>query len=351
MAYLKLKNVTIRGVAACVPKRIEENTDSLLFTPDEVEKFAASVGIERRHCVEKGVCTSDLCFTAADKLLQELSWSKSEVEALVFVSQSADYRNPATSCILQDRLGLPVSCMTIDISLGCSGYVYGMSVLASLMSNGNIKKALLLVGDTSSLTSSPEDKSRILLFGDAGTATALEYDESADEMVFHLGTDGSGFEAIMTPHSGFRNRITPDSFIMEDFGNGIKRAKVHALIDGMEVFSFGISRAPQSVNLLIERFGIDKEQFDYFLFHQANLMMNEKIRKKLKITETKVPYNLKDFGNTSCASIPLLMVTNLKSEISEKQLKLLLCGFGVGLSWGSASITTDKIVCLDLIEI
>jgi len=351
MAYLKIKNVAIRGVAACVPKRIEENTDSPLFTADEVEKFNTSVGIERRRCVEKGVCTSDLCFTAAEKLLTELSWAKSEIEALVFVSQSADYRNPATSCILQDRLGLPVTCMTIDISLGCSGYVYGMSVLSSLMSSGNIKKALLLVGDTSSLTSSPEDKSRILLFGDAGTATALEYNEAENEMCFHLASDGSGYQAIMTPDSGFRNRITPESFKMEDFGNGIKRARVHALIDGLEVFSFGISRAPQTVNLLCEHFGIDKENFDYFLFHQANFMMNEKIRKKLKISETKVPYNLRDFGNTSCASIPLLMVTNLKDEITNKKLKLLLCGFGVGLSWGSASINVDKIVCLDLIEI
>ncbi|MBA4322788.1 MAG: 3-ketoacyl-ACP synthase, partial [Odoribacter sp.] len=328
MAFLKIKNVAIRGVSACVPKKIVENSDSVLFSQEELKNLFYSVGIERRRCVDEGMCTSDLCFTAAEKVLEELSWNKSEIDALVFVSQTPDYRNPATSCILQDRLGLPVTCMSLDISLGCSGYVYGLSVLSSIMSGGNIKKAQLLVGDTTSLTSSPEDKSRVLLFGDAGTCTAMEFDVSACEMNFHLASDGSGYQAIMTPDSGFRHRITPDSFRLEDFGEGIKRARVHSLLDGMEVFSFGIYRAPQTVNSLCARYGLDKEKFDYFLFHQANLMMNEKIRKKLKLPEEKVPYNLKNFGNTSCASIPLLMVTNLRDELESREISAILCAFG-----------------------
>jgi len=349
MAFLEIKNTKISGVAACVPKKIVENRESPMYTPDELEKLFVSVGIERRHCADEGTCTSDLCLVAAEQLLKELSWEKSEIDALILVTQTPDYRNPATSCILQDRLGLPVNCLSFDISMGCSGYVYGLSVISSLISGGTIRKALLLVGDTASLTSSPEDKSRVLLFGDAGTATALEFDESASHIYSHLATDGSGYKAIMTPDSGFRNRIKPESFVMEDFGNGIKRARIHSLLDGLDVFSFGISRAPQTVNQLCEKYGINKEKVDYFLFHQANLMMNEKIRNKLKLPAEKVPYNLKDFGNTSCASIPLLMVTNLKYILSSTDINAILCAFGVGLSWGTVFVNINKIVCPELL--
>jgi 3-oxoacyl-[acyl-carrier-protein] synthase III len=349
MAFLRIKNVEIRGVSACVPERIIENRDSALFTGEELGKFFASVGIERRHCAEEGMCTSDLCLVAAEKLISELSWQKSEIDALIFVTQTPDYRNPATSCILQDRLGLPVNCLSLDISMGCSGYIYGLTVIAGIMMGGTIKKALLLVGDTTSLTSSPEDKSRALLFGDAGTATALAYDEGAEEIYFHLATDGSGYKAIITPDSGFRNRIKPESFIMEDFGGGIRRARVHSLLDGLEVFSFGISRAPETINQLSKEYGIDLEKIDFFLFHQANLMMNEKIRKKLKLPEYKVPYHLKDFGNTSCASIPLLMVTNLRNQVNSERLSLILCAFGVGLSWGTVYVNINKIICPELL--
>jgi len=351
MSFLEIKNVAVRGVAACVPKRVVENSDCPMFTTDELEKFFVSVGIERRHCVEEGVCSSDLCLSAAEKIIQDLDWDKSEIGVLVFVTQTPDYRNPATSCILQDRLGLPVTCMALDISLGCSGYIHGMAVISALMSSGSIKKGLLLVGETASLVSSPEDKSRILLFGDAGSATALEFDPSAESMSFHFSTDGSGYQAIITPDSGFRHRVTPESFKMEDFGDGIVRARVHSLLDGMEVFSFGISRAPQTVRSLVEEYKIDQEKIDYYLFHQANLMMNEKIRKKLKLPIEKVPNNLKDFGNTSCASIPLLMVTNIRESITSNELDVLMCGFGVGLSWGSAHLRLNKIVCPELIEI
>lgn len=349
MAFLEIKNTKIRGIAACVPKKIVENRESPMFSPEELEKLFISVGIERRHCADEGVCTSDLCFVAAEQLIKDLSWEKSDIDALILVTQTPDYRNPATSCILQHRLGLSVNCLSFDISMGCSGYVYGLSVISGLISGGTIRKALLLVGDTASLTSSPEDKSRVLLFGDAGTATALEFDESSSHIYSHLATDGSGYKAIMTPDSGFRNRIKPESFIMENFGNGVIRAKIHSLLDGLDVFSFGISRAPQTVNLLCEEYGIDKGKVDYFLFHQANLMMNEKIRNKLKLPAEKVPYNLRDFGNTSCASVPLLMVTNLRNVLSSTEINAILCAFGVGLSWGTVYVNLNKIVCPELL--
>lgn len=350
MANSKIYNVKISGVSSCVPKHIEENSINALFTEEESKKICETTGVFRRRTAEEGVTTSDLCVKSAEKLIFDLGWDKSEIEVLVFVTQTPDYRNPATSCIIQDRLGLKNSCMALDVSLGCSGYVYGLSIISSIMSAGKLKRGLLLVGDTANQTSSPLDKSRALLFGDAGAATALEYDESAEPMMFDFGTDGSGYQAIYTPHSGFRNRVKPESFEMVDYGGGVVRAKVHSWLDGLEVFSFGISRAPKTVKNLWSHFGLSQEEFDYFLFHQANKQMNEKIRMKLNLPEEKVPYNLADFGNCSSASIPLLMVTNLKDKLEGEALNLLMCGFGVGLSWGTAAISTREIVCSELVE-
>jgi 3-oxoacyl-[acyl-carrier-protein] synthase-3 len=351
MAFANTKCVAIRGLAACVPKQVIENKDYPFFTEGEYEKFVASVGIERKRIVEPGVCTSDLCYTAAEQLIKDLGWNKSEIEILVFVSHTADYKLPATSCILQNRLNLSNDCMTLDISLGCSGYPHGLRVITSLLSSGSVKKGLLLAGNTQSIYASFEDKSVYPLFADAGTATAFEFDQDADEIYFHFGTDGSGYEAIILPDGGCRNPVNENSFKVVDFGDGIKRSRMHEGLDGIEVFSFGIQKAPFSVNQLIDEFKLSKEETDYFLFHQANKFMVERIRKKLGVPIEKVPYNLNDFGNTSCATIPLLMVTMLKNELTNKRLRHILCGFGVGLSWGSASIITNKIIVSDLIEI
>jgi 3-oxoacyl-[acyl-carrier-protein] synthase-3 len=351
MANTEIHNVSIKGIAACVPKHIEHNSNNPLFTMEELDRVCETTGVYRRRTAVEGVTTSDFCVAATEKLLIDLNWDKSDIEVLVFVTQTPDYRNPATSCLIQDRLGLKTTCMALDVSLGCSGYVYGLSIISSIMSAGKLKKGLLLVGDTANQTSSPLDKSRALLFGDAGAATALEYDENAETMKFDFGTDGSGYQAIYTPHSGFRNRVKPESFEMVDYGGGIVRAKVHSWLDGLEVFSFGISRAPKTVKSLWNYFGLTEAKFDYFLFHQANKQMNEKIRNKLEIPVEKVPYNLADFGNCSSASIPLLMVTNLTNELQSNSLNLCFCGFGVGLSWGTVAVVTDKIVVSELVEI
>jgi 3-oxoacyl-[acyl-carrier-protein] synthase-3 len=350
MAYSRSSNVKLNGVAACVPSQVVENKDYPFFKEGEYAKFVSSVGIERRRVVDPGICTSDLCFTAAEKLISELGWDKSEIDVLVFVSHTADYKLPATSCILQDRLKLPNQCMTLDISLGCSGYPHGIKVITSLLAGGEMKKGLLLAGNTQSLYASYRDRSVYPLFADAGSATAFEYCEGADEMYFDFGTDGSGFEAIIIQDGGCRNPVNEESFKVIDFGDGIFRSRLNEGMDGMDIFSFGIKTAPHSVEMLIDTFNLKKENIDYFLFHQANRFLIEQIRKKLKLPPEKVPYNLQNFGNTSCTTIPLLMVTNLKEELTQRKLHLLMCGFGVGLSWGTAALTANKVVCSDLIE-
>ena len=269
---------------------------------------------------------------------------------MLFRSQTPDYILPATSCILQDRLGLSKECFTLDISLGCSGWVYGLSTISSLISAGKMKKALLLVGDTTSKTTSFEDTSSWPLFGDAGTATALVYKENAKGFLFHTASDGSGKDAIIIPDGGYRNRYNKETLTYYEKKEGGKLNKLHCILDGMDVFSFAISKVPKSVKKILEIAETNKDNIDYYIFHQANLLLNETVRKKIKVESEKVPYSLESFGNTSCATIPLTMVVSLKEQLENQKLKLIASGFGVGLSWATVYLETNKIICLPLIE-
>ena len=353
MAFQLIQNVAIRGISACVPKLKEHNEMLEIFTnKEEAERFIDATGVKTRHLVKNsGICTSDLCYNAAIKLLKELKWERDEIDCLIFVSQTPDYILPATSCILQQRLELSTDCYAMDISLGCSGWVYGLSTIASLISGGTMKKGLLLAGDTTSITKSARDKSTYPLFGDAGTATAVEFSETAEPMMFHLGTDGKGYEAIMIPDGGFRNFFNEKSFIEEEIDPGIFRHKLHSILNGPAVFTFGISKAPKSVRAVLEYFKIDIDDIDHFIFHQANFFMNEKIRTKLKIEPEKVPYSLAEYGNTSSASIPLTMVCQLSEELIAGPKHLLACAFGVGLSWASVIFKGSNIKCPGICEI
>ena len=352
MSYLSLQGVKISGIAACVPKAVEETTSFSLFSAVDAQNFIKTTGVERHRRANDSICTSDLCLRAAERLIGDLKWEKESIDCLIFVSQTPDYILPATSVILQDRLGLSTNCYTLDISLGCSGWVYALSVISSLMSNGHMKRGLLLAGDTILKMASDKDKSSYPLFGDAGSATALEYTAlEKSNMSFVFNTDGAGYRTIMIKDGGYRNLPDANSFVRHTVSEGIERSDLHLILEGMDVFSFGISQAPKSIGELVEHFSIDIASVDNFYFHQANLFMNEKIRKKLKIGEEKVPYSLRDFGNTSCASIPLTMVIQKDKPLANKKQANIACGFGVGLSWASVYFETDKIVVSELQEI
>jgi 3-oxoacyl-[acyl-carrier-protein] synthase-3 len=351
MAFQKIKNVKIVGVSACVPEKIIDNSkSSIIGNESDIQKFIETTGIAKRHSVgDSKICSSDLCFQAAEKLISDLHWSKSEIDCLIFVTQTPDYILPATSCIIQDRLGLSTECFALDISLGCSGWVYGLSTISQMLCTGNFKKGLLLVGDTVTLTKSDLDKSTFPLFGDAGTATALEFNESASEMYFHTSTDGSGYKSIIIEDGGFRNFFNKESLEVKKNIDGVFRNNLQSSLNGADVFIFGITKAPSSINSLIEKFNLERNEVDYLILHQANKLMNDKIRKKVKIDEDKIPYSLDEYGNTSSASIPLTLVSRLREKITRKNHKFIACGFGVGLSWGSVYFETDSIICPEVI--
>lgn len=351
MAFLSYQHIRIAGISAAVPRKKEHNADYQWISRKEREQLIKNIGVETRHVADKGTTTADLCVIATDDLLNRLKWDKSEIDLLVLVSQSRDYLVPTTACIIQDRLGLPHSCLAFDIGLGCSGYVYGLATVAGMMQSRTIRKALLMVGDISTLTTSYKDKSTFPLFGDTGTVTALEYRPGAPAMDFNLQTDGSGYQALMIKDGGARNRLSRKSFEFKQVSKGIHRTRLHLELDGIAVFNFSLREVVPNIQTLLKHTGKSLPDVDYLVFHQANRLINETLRKMLRLEAEKVPYSLREYGNTSGASVPLTMCAALREPLSEKPLQLLLSAFGVGLSWGSALVKTDRIICPEIIEV
>lgn len=351
MAFFSINHINIKGIAAAVPSQKESNWEYEVLSDKEKKLLVKTTGVEERHKAPDGVTTSDLCFEATQKLLSELQWDPKEISLLIFVSQSCDYYLPATAIILQDRLGLPKNCIAFDVGLGCSGYVYGLSIISSIMKTTKLQKALLMVGDVSSATCAYEDKSTYPLFGDAGTVTAIELNNTSKPTHFSLQSDGSGHKAIIIPDGGIRNRASAASFEKKEISKGIKRANFNLALNGLDVFNFSVTEVPSTIKEFLFKLKKTPEDFDYFLMHQANKLMNETIRKKLKFTSNQVPYTLSKYGNTSSASIPLTIVSELRDVVTYKETKILMTGFGVGLSWGVASLYLQPIICPEVIEI
>ena len=352
MSYLTINKVKMVGLAACVPPTIEENLTLPIFTDkSEAEKVIESTGIERKRVVKPGTTASDLSFQIINKLLVELEWSADSVDALIYVCTSRDYIAPITSAILQDRLGFRNDCYCLDLPLGCSGWVYGMSNLSSLLSHGELKRGLLVCAETNSLNRSPKDKTVKPLFGDAATVTALEFNENWNHpMQFSFGVDGSGYKAVWTEYGGTRNPITPEAIVEKEVEPGVIRKGIDMVVNGMDVFSFAIKVPPRSLMEFVEHFQIDVDKVDYLFLHQANKFIDDRIRKRLKIPEEKVPFCLQDYGNTNSASIPLAMVACKANELMNGSFECLACGFGVGLAWGSMRYWTDHLKAVVMSE-
>lgn len=353
MAYLEINHVAVAGISACVPKTKVRTRDSYKVEWGKVEDFISSTGITERHVSTEDQCTSDLCVAAAENLISELGWDKKEIEAVVLVTQTPDFLCcPATACTIQSRLGLSQSCMAFDVNLGCSGWIYGLSILASIMQNGTIRKGLLLAGDTPTKHNSENDGSATPLFGDAGTATALIFeDESKEPIRFSLCSDGSGWDAIVIREGGFRKPYNSDSLIVKDYGDGHLRNGIQVEMDGMSVFSFAISKVPKTLKKLMKDSECSDDSIDIVALHQANRMINDIIVKKINVNPDKMPESLSEYGNTSSASIPLTLVTKCADKLRNQKCTTLASGFGVGLSWGAMLITTDQIIIPSILEI
>ena len=351
MTLASIKGVRIRAVSACVPQRCKRNADDPYISEQERELLIRTTGVEERRIAATGLTTADLCEVAARELLLDQEVDPHSIDIIVLVTQSGDYTLPASAIILQDRLGLRQDVMAFDVGLGCSGYVYGLSIVAGLMQSMGLRRGLLLAGDVSSVSCSPTDKSAYPLFGDAGSATLLEHDEAAAEMHFSLFSDGAGYQAIMIPDGGARHNFSESSLAAISVAPGVTRNRTQLALDGMAVFSFATSRVPKSIIEILNQQGLAAINIDYFVMHQANKIMNEAVRKKSGFSPEQTPYSLARFGNTSSASIPLTLVSSLAEVLLGRAVTLLLSGFGVGLSWGNALVQVGGLRCLPLIEV
>ena len=350
MAGSIINGVRIAGISAAVPAGSQAVEPGFRTTLAELEKIIEKTGVKRRHISKVDICTSDLCATAAQQLLPKLGWELESVDLLIFVSQTPDHFLPATSCVLHGKLGLSKSCAAFDISLGCSGYVYGLNVAVGLLAAGAYRRALLLVGDTISKVVSPEDRSVAYVFGDAGSATALERADSAGAMVFELGTDGTGTEHLKVPAGGFRCRSGPHTMLLKEQEAGNRRSEEHLFMNGAEIFNFTIREVPSLINALIARAGWSADSIDYWVMHQANRFMLEHLGRRMKLPPDKTVIALENYGNTSCASIPLALADRFGGVRPLGPGRLVLAGFGVGYSWAGVALDLRDAVVLPVLE-
>lgn len=341
---MRFSRTEIRALSACVPAEISRNEIALrgIESAEEIEKIIETTSIREKRIAPANVCASDLCACAAEKLFSDNpDIARESIDVLLFMSQTADYRIPATAPILQKRLGLAETCACMDLSLGCSGYVYALSTAFALASAQGVRRVLLLDGETFSKIVNPKDRVNAPLYGDAGTATLIEKtDDDNAEAFFVFGSDGTGENAVKIPAGGMRVPATCDSFEEKTDADGCVRSALQVFMDGMDVFNFALRRVPAALKDVAEFSKTPLENADAVVFHQANKMMTDFIAKRLNVPAEKIPYSLEKFGNTSSASIPLTIASAMHETAHREHV--FLCGFGAGLSWGAAKISLEK---------
>lgn len=348
MPVFKYSNIKITGMASAVPKNIVKPDDFKdQFGDAEVEKFMAMTGIRETRRTSEFQTASDLGYTAAEKLLNFKNIDKTEIGALVFGTTSPDYRRPASAFVIHKRLGLSVETAVFDLGLGCSSMIYGIQVVASMMSNSDIKKALLIVGDTAAKTTYPKDRASIMLVGEASVAVLLEKSEESEPIISLTRSDGNGYRYLILPGGGYRNLNA--SREPEMCADGNQRTLHHSYMQGTSVFTFTISDVPKLIKDYWTLTNTTVDDYDCFAFHQANLYILKQIARKLKIPEDKMPLTLSKFGNTSGAS-QVITLCDAFSGLENKEINTLFCGFGVGLSWGAFSARINSSDILPVIE-
>ena len=345
MLLTRISGIKVSGICAAVSndwKSISEIAGDEA-DPATIAKFTKNTGVKGRYNAGRYQTSSDFCVAAAKEILQAKNIAPSEIGVLVFVTQTADYRIPATACLLQSRLGLPEDCIAFDVNLGCSGFTYGMNIVSSLMKSSNANKALLLCGDTvgkekTTRYSTKHQHSTKWLMGDAGTATLLEKDENAGDILMLSRTDGEGYKAIIAPYGLYRNPDPPE-----------EKLNLASQMDDVAVFTFATRKVPVMIDEAMRLKEMTPADYDCLVLHQANLLVMKQIARKTGFPMDKVLVSLDEFGNTSCASIPVSMVKRYGNE-SGHEIHAMCCGFGVGLSWSTTDFTVSADDILPLVH-
>lgn len=343
MAFYKSDGIRIAGIACSVPDNfITVESFKSIFGDQVPEKFSAGTGIKSIYKALPEQTASDLAVAAAENLFSHSNVTKEEIGLMILVTQSPDYRRPSSASIVQKGLGLPIDCSCMEINLGCSGFIYGLQTAMSLLRDSEEKYALLVMGETASKLVDPNDKSIVMMYGDAGAAILLKKEEGLITKTL-LRSDGNRYKAIVLPGGGFRDMYPPrDRFLCADHN---ERSLYDIYMDGTAVFSFSITDVPQTLMDYFNKTNSSVDDYDLFVFHQANEFIIKQLIRKLKIKKNKVPISLNKYGNTGGISIPLTLCNEFGNHSERKQLKTLMSGFGIGLSWGvtCCDIDTDVI--------
>lgn len=326
----------IRGISYYLPEKVVTNEDLVAEFPEwDVEKVYSKVGIKERHLAADGETAGDLAEKAALKLFGEYQVSPKEVDFLILCTQSPDYRLPSTACILQDRLGIPTSAGAFDFDLGCSGCIYGMAVAKGLIAAGLASNVLLLTAETYTKYLHPEDKSNRTIFGDGAAACLISLEKGFAEIgEFVFGTDGSGAENLIIKTLGARKPQQSDLFSEDDDGHINREDFLY--MNGSAIFNFTLETVPLLMKQLLLKAGLEKENVDYYVFHQANKYMLSTLRKVCGIPKDRFHIDLERTGNTVSSTILIGLKDCLEARTIQPGMDVMTCGFGVGLSYGGA---------------
>lgn len=352
MAFQSFKGVGITAMAAAVPSNVIDNLKYTAFFPeDQVKEVVEKVGVYERRFADNETCSSDLCFAAAQKLFADNDVDRDEIDLLVFISQTQDYRMPATSITLQHRLGLKNSCIAFDVNLGCSAFIYGLSIVYSMVQAGGIRKALILDGETRSKVYGPRDRRSAFIFGDGGVAALVEKNEKFGDSYLSLNSDGSRADLIMIKAGGYRHMSTPETLVekvVDEYGN--MRSDEQGYMKGGDVFNFVIREIPRDIKKTLEFAGKTASDPDFIVFHQANNFINSYIARKMKLAPEKIVHTIEKYGNTSSVSVPLTIVSELKGRLDGNRT-LLMSAFGVGMTWATAIVPFVDTRISDIVEV
>lgn len=342
-----IRKATIKAIEYYLPERVETNEELTQQNPDwMMQSIYSKSGISARHIASENETATDLSFHAANTLIQSSQIDKVDIDFLILCTESPDYFIPPSSCILQDRLGLPTSVATLDFNLGCSGFVYGLAIARGLIESGIANNIILCNSDTYSKFINKRDRTVKTLFGDGATATLISHTHEMTGLIqeFNFGTDGKRFHNLIVPAGAFRLPTSPETMKEYTDESGCTRSQNNLYMDGTSIFSFVISTIPGSIKSLLGKSNLTIQDIDWFVFHQASKFMIEHLVKKLGIDSQKNIMFLEEVGNTVSASIPMVLKEADKAGTLKKGDKVFLSGFGVGLSWANCILSWGKLL-------
>ncbi|MCI7057088.1 MAG: ketoacyl-ACP synthase III [Selenomonas bovis] len=351
---LAYRNKRITGVLTVIPKNcktFDEEMKNYQADKKRSRRLKLVMGYDRHHFVEPGVCASDLTVFGVETLLHEGKLRKEEIDAIVTVTQSPDYFMPTTGAVIHGRLGLDSHVYCVDISQGCTGYLTGLMEAFSLLDQPQTRKVLLINVDVLSHKVSKEDRNSYPLIGDAASVTVVERTEEETRIDGEIRMDGSRHDALMIPAGGFRQPSTPETAVLHEDSEGNRRSLDNLVMKGADVFNFVQTEMPPLLASLFARLGVKKEEIDWFLFHQPNKFMVEKLAQAIDVPLEKMPSNIVTyFGNASGVTIPTNICYNVGEKLLGHTYKVCLAGFGVGLTWGAMVLELGQLDFCEMVE-